>query len=51
MGFCVVTLVYILVFLCGLGLSMDQIKSGTNRDYEAVEKYWLRVRLVRVVRQ
>ncbi|KAF1911283.1 hypothetical protein BDU57DRAFT_507131 [Ampelomyces quisqualis] len=43
MGFCVVTLVYILVFLCGLGLSIDQIKSGSNRDYDAVERCWLRM--------
>jgi len=43
MSFVVVTLVYILVFLCGEGLTSDQIKNDPTRDYEAIERYWLRV--------
>jgi hypothetical protein len=43
MSFCVVTLVYILVFLCGEGLTSDEIRADPNRDYNYVKRYWLRV--------
>lgn len=45
MSFVVVTLVYILVFLCGEGMTSDQIRSDPSRDYEAIKRYWLRVSL------
>jgi hypothetical protein len=44
MSFCVVTLVYILVFLCGEGLTSEQIKADPTRSYDEVKRYWLRVR-------
>jgi hypothetical protein len=44
MSFCVVTLVYILVFLCGEGLTSEQIKADPTRNYDEVKRYWLRVR-------
>jgi hypothetical protein len=40
----VVTMVYVLVFLSGEGLSMEQIKSDPSRDYDMVNRHWLRVR-------
>jgi hypothetical protein len=43
MSFVVVTLVYILVFLCGEGLSSEQIRNDPTRDYDAIKRYWLRV--------
>jgi hypothetical protein len=39
----VVTMVYILVFLSGEGLSVEQIKSDSSRDYDMVNRHWLRV--------
>jgi hypothetical protein len=41
----VVTMVYVMVFLSGEGLSGDQIKSDASRDYDLVNRHWLRVRL------
>lgn len=43
MSFVVVTLVYILVFLCGEGLTSEQIRNDPARDYDTVKRYWLRV--------
>lgn len=45
MSFCIVTLVYILVFLCGEGLTSDEIRNDPSRDYNTVKRYWLRVSL------
>lgn len=42
MSFVVVTLVYILVFLCGEGLTSDEIKRE-GYDFDVVNRYWLRV--------
>ena len=43
MSFVVVTMVYILVFLCGEGLTSGEIKSDPTKDFAVVERYWLRV--------
>jgi hypothetical protein len=43
MSFCIVTLVYILVYLCGEGLDINEIKHNPAQDYDAVRRYWLRV--------
>jgi hypothetical protein len=43
MSFCVVTLIYILVFLCGEGLTSEQISSVPVTEYYDVKRYWLRV--------
>lgn len=48
MSFVVVTMVYVLVFLGGEGLTSDQIKADPTKDFEVVERFWLRVRLERV---
>jgi hypothetical protein len=41
----VVAMVYILVFLSGEGLSSEQIKADATRDFDIVNRHWLRVRL------
>jgi hypothetical protein len=43
MSFCIVTLVYILVFLCGEGLMTSEIENNPKQDFDAVKRYWLRV--------
>lgn len=43
MSFVVVTMVYILVFLCGEGLSSNEIRKDPTKDFDVVERYWLRV--------
>ncbi|KAF2036597.1 hypothetical protein EK21DRAFT_51442 [Setomelanomma holmii] len=43
MSFVVVTLVYILVFLCGEGLTSEEIRADPARDYDYVKRYWLRM--------
>jgi hypothetical protein len=40
----VVTMVYVMVFLSGEGLSGEQIKNDASRDYDLVNRHWLRVR-------
>ena len=45
MSFVVVTLVYILVFLGGEGLTSDQIRADPTKDFQVVQRYWLRVRI------
>jgi len=44
MSFVVVTLVYILVFLGGEGLTSDEIRADPTKDFQVVQRYWLRVR-------
>ena len=48
MSFVVVTMVYVLVFLGGEGLTSDQIKADPTKNFDVVERFWLRVRLERV---
>ncbi|KAH8730765.1 hypothetical protein GQ44DRAFT_699821 [Phaeosphaeriaceae sp. PMI808] len=43
MSFGVVTLVYILVFLCGEGMSPEEINRDGKRDLEEVMRSWLRM--------
>jgi hypothetical protein len=48
MSFAVVTLVYILVFLCGEGLTSDEIRNDPTRNFEQVRRNWLRVWIPRL---
>ena len=43
MSFVVVALVYVLVFLGGEGLTSDQIKADPTKNFDVVERFWLRV--------
>lgn len=43
MSFAVVTLVYVLVFLCGEGLTSDMIMANPAYDYNATKENWLRM--------
>ncbi|RMZ67621.1 integral membrane [Pyrenophora seminiperda CCB06] len=43
MSFIVVTLVYVLVFLGGEGLTSDQIKADPTKDFPVVQRFWLRM--------
>lgn len=43
MSFVVVALVYVLVFLGGEGLTSDQIKADPTKNFDIVERFWLRV--------
>jgi hypothetical protein len=43
MSFVVVALVYIMVFLCGEGLTSVQIRNDPTLDFDAVRRRWLRV--------
>ncbi|CAE7178916.1 hypothetical protein PTTW11_06446 [Pyrenophora teres f. teres] len=43
MSFVVVTLVYILVFLGGEGLTSDEIRADPTKDFQIVQRYWLRM--------
>lgn len=49
MSFVVVTIVYVLVFLGGEGLTSDQIKADPTKDFDVVNRFWLRVRLKPVI--
>lgn len=43
MSFVVVTMVYVLVFLGGEGLTSDQIRADSTKDFQVVNRFWLRV--------
>lgn len=49
MSFAVVTIVYVLVFLGGEGLTSDQIKADPTKNFHVVNRFWLRVRLKPVI--
>lgn len=44
MSFVVVTMVYVLVFLGGEGLTSDQIRADPTKNFDVVQRFWLRVR-------
>jgi hypothetical protein len=43
MSFVVVSIVYVLVFLGGEGLTSQEIKADPTKDFEVVNRFWLRV--------
>ncbi|KAL1801409.1 hypothetical protein ACET3X_001751 [Alternaria dauci] len=43
MSFVVVALVYVLVFLGGEGLTSDEIRADPTKNFDVVERFWLRM--------